>query len=65
VPFFAYKGRSGSGELVAGVLEGLDAGAIADQLFGSGVTPLDISPTTRKATSAAGGAPDTLWQRHT
>jgi MSHA biogenesis protein MshG len=65
VPFFAYKGRSGSGELVAGVLEGLDAGAIADQLFGSGVTPLDISPTTRKATSAAGGAQESLWQRLT
>jgi MSHA biogenesis protein MshG len=55
VPFFAYKGRNGSGELVTGVLEGLDSGAIADQLFGSGVTPLDISPTTRKATSSAAG----------
>jgi MSHA biogenesis protein MshG len=65
VPFFAYKGRNGSGELVVGVLEGLDAGAIADQLFGSGVTPLDISPTTRKATSAAGGAQESLWQRLT
>jgi len=56
VPFFAYKGRNGSGELVAGVLEGVDPGAIADQLFGSGVTPLDISPTTRKATSGAAGS---------
>jgi MSHA biogenesis protein MshG len=65
VPFFAYKGRNGSGELVAGVLEGLDPGAIADQLFGNGVTPLDISPTTRKATSAAGGAQESLWQRLT
>jgi len=64
VPFFAYKGRNGSGELVAGVLEGLDAGAIADQLFGSGVTPLDISPTTRKATSgAAGGSKESLRER--
>jgi len=66
MPFFAYKGRNGSGEMVAGVLEGLDAGAIADQLFGSGVTPLDISLTTRKATSAAGaGDKDSLWQRLT
>jgi MSHA biogenesis protein MshG len=68
MPFFAYKGRNGSGELVAGVLEGVDSGAIADQLFGSGVTPLDISPTTRKATSgtaSAGAAKESLWQRLT
>jgi MSHA biogenesis protein MshG len=72
VPFFAYKGRNGSGELVAGVLEGLDAGAVADQLFGGGVTPLEISPTTRKATSgslstsaAAGAQKEGLWQRLT
>jgi len=53
VPFFAYKGRDGRGELVAGVLEGADSGAVADQLSGNGVTPLDISPTSRKATSGA------------
>jgi MSHA biogenesis protein MshG len=66
VPFFAYKGRNGSGDLVAGVLEGVDSGAVADQLFGSGVTPLEISPTTRKATSSsAGGDKEGLWQRLT
>jgi MSHA biogenesis protein MshG len=66
LPFFAYKGRNGSGELVDGVLEGLDAGAVADQLFGGGVTPLEISQTTRKATSqASGGGKEGLWQRLT
>jgi MSHA biogenesis protein MshG len=66
VPFFAYKGRNGSGELVAGVLEGVDSGAIADQLFGGGVTPLEISPTTRKASSSsAGGGGEGLWARLT
>jgi MSHA biogenesis protein MshG len=66
VPFFAYKGRNGSGELVAGVLEGADSGAVADQLFGGGVTPLEISPTTRKASSTgAGGAKEGLWERLT
>jgi MSHA biogenesis protein MshG len=67
VPFFAYKGRDGRGELVAGVLEGADSGAVADQLSGSGVTPLDISPTTRKATSSSGAAGDDdgLWERLT
>jgi MSHA biogenesis protein MshG len=67
LPFFAYKGRNGSGELVDGVLEGLDAGAVADQLFGGGVTPLEISQTTRKATSqtGAGGGKEGLWERLT
>ncbi|MFC5547367.1 type II secretion system F family protein [Massilia aerilata] len=63
MPFFAYKGRNGSGELVAGVLEGADTGAIADQLSGGGVTPLEISPTTRKASSAGAGGKDSLWER--
>ncbi|MGO4474645.1 type II secretion system F family protein [Massilia sp. 2TAF26] len=65
MPFFAYKGRNGSGELVAGVLEGLDAGAVADQLFGGGVTPIEISPTTRKSASVSGGEEDGLWARLT
>ena len=67
MPFFAYKGRNARGELMQGVLEGADSSAVADQLFGSGVTPLDISPTTRKATTPgnAAGADETLWQRLT
>jgi MSHA biogenesis protein MshG len=63
VPFFAYKGRNGRGEMMQGVLEGADSGAVADQLFGTGVTPLEITMTTRKVT--AGGDADTLWQRLT
>jgi MSHA biogenesis protein MshG len=63
VPFFAYKGRDARGELMQGVLEGLDAGAVADQLFGTGVTPIEITPTRRKAT--AGGQQQDLWQRLT
>jgi MSHA biogenesis protein MshG len=64
VPFFAYKGRNARGEMMQGVLEGVDSGAIADQLFGTGVTPLDIAPTTRTITDGGGGG-DTLWQRLT
>jgi len=63
MPFFAYRGRNARGEIMQGVLEGVDSGAVADQLFGTGVTPLDITPTTRKATS--GDDADTLWQRLT
>jgi MSHA biogenesis protein MshG len=48
VPFFAYKGRNARGELMQGVLEASDSGAVADQLFNTGVTPIEINVTTRK-----------------
>jgi len=61
LPFFAYKGRNARGELMHGVLEGTDSGAIADQLFSTGVTPIEISVTTRgKANNE-----DSLWERLT
>jgi MSHA biogenesis protein MshG len=46
VPFFSYTGRNARGELVRGVLENADSGAIADQLLTSGVSPINISPTS-------------------
>ncbi|MFB9245157.1 type II secretion system F family protein [Massilia antarctica] len=52
MPFFAYKGRNAKGELMQGVLEGADSGAVADQLFGNGVTPLEITATSRTVTSS-------------
>jgi MSHA biogenesis protein MshG len=51
MPAFAYRGRNASGDSVQGVLEGATATAVADQLFGSGVTPLEITA------APAGGAP--------
>jgi MSHA biogenesis protein MshG len=63
VPFFAYRARDARGELLEGVLEGADSGAVADQLFGSGATPIEITPTRRKAGSA-GGKQD-WWARLT
>ena len=56
MPFFAYKGRDGRGELLQGVLEGVDSGAVADQLFGSGVTPLEISVTNKRVTGSGSGS---------
>ncbi len=44
MPNFVYTGRSASGELVKGQLEGSSEAAVADQLAGQGVTPLDITP---------------------
>jgi len=54
MPFFAYKGRNARGELMQGVLEGADSGAVADQLFGTGVTPVEILPTRRGAGGGTG-----------
>ncbi len=52
---FAYRGRNGAGEIVQGVLEGATAGAIADQLSGNGVVPMEIKPTTATADKASSG----------
>jgi len=51
--YFAYKGRDAEGVLVQGVLEGADAAAIATQLFGTGITPIEIGETARPAASEA------------
>jgi MSHA biogenesis protein MshG len=54
VPFFAYKARDARGQLVQGVAEAADADACADQLFGGGMTPVEITATRRKASSGTG-----------
>ncbi|MBE0627180.1 MAG: type II secretion system F family protein [Burkholderiales bacterium] len=51
MPYFAYRGRNARGELVTGVLEERDEGAVADQLLSSGIAAVDIAHTA--APSAA------------
>ena len=60
MPHFAYKGRDSRGQLVQGVLEGADSGAVAGQLFGSGVTPLEINATGAPAGKSGPGLLDRL-----
>jgi len=55
MPSFSYHGRNAGGETVRGVLEGASAGAVADQLFGQGITPLDISPAKEAKAGEGGG----------
>ncbi|MGI4718915.1 MAG: type II secretion system F family protein [Janthinobacterium lividum] len=64
MPYFAYKARNARGELLTGILEGSDSGAVADQLFGSGATPIEINPS-RKGPAAKDGAEglEGLWAR--
>ena len=47
--YFAYKARDSSGQLVQGILEAADSAAVASQLFGNGVTPVEIGETNRPA----------------
>lgn len=61
MPYFAYKARNARGELIQGVLESPDSGAVADQLFNTGVTPVDIRETRKPAASGKGG----WWERLT
>ncbi len=55
MPQFAYQGRNARGELVKGVLEGPSSGAVADQLFSTGITPVHINEASGAA-AAAGAA---------
>jgi MSHA biogenesis protein MshG len=52
MPSFVYRGRDGNGQMVSGVIEGATAGAVADTLFGSGVSPIEIKPTSASAAKA-------------
>ena len=54
MPFFAYKGRDDRGQMVQGVLEGADSGAVAGQLFNIGVTPLEITQSAAPGKTGAG-----------
>jgi MSHA biogenesis protein MshG len=47
LPFFSYKARNARGDLIEGIQEGPDSAAVADMLFNSGATPVDISPSAK------------------
>jgi MSHA biogenesis protein MshG len=64
MPVFAYKGRSANGELVRGTLEGADTGAVADQLFNTGITPTEIALSKKlRAEEKSVGSGRTWWKR--
>jgi MSHA biogenesis protein MshG len=44
VAAFAWKGRDGSGAAVSGTSEGASQADVAEELFGRGITPLEIKP---------------------
>jgi len=61
VPFFTYKARNARGELLQGVLEGADSSGVADQLFNTGVTPVQIVETSKPVV----GSDENWWARLT
>src|SRR5205085_1794746 len=50
---FAYRARNATGELVVGVLEGPSSGAVADQLFSTGITPVHIEEARAAAAKSS------------
>jgi MSHA biogenesis protein MshG len=50
MPMYAYRGRNAVGQMVTGRLEANDKGSIADQLFGAGIVPIEISLAVDDAT---------------
>jgi MSHA biogenesis protein MshG len=65
MPQFEYRGRNPRGELVRGSLEGADTGAIADQLFNTGITPIEIRVSGATVQSAARGLLERLTEQVT
>lgn len=55
MPFFSYKGRNAQGGLIAGVMEGGDSSAVATLLLNTGVTPIEITPTSAPKEDAKNG----------
>ena len=53
MPFFSYKGRDSQGALVQGVLEGADSNALANQLAGLNITPIEIKPRASAPTESS------------
>jgi hypothetical protein len=61
--YFSYTGRNTAGELVQGVVEGADSGAVATQLFATGVTPVEIGETEHRQAGESIGVLQRLTQR--
>jgi len=53
MPSYAYRGRRSGGEEVTGFLDGASSGAVADLLFGQGITPVDIREASRRSSAVS------------
>ena len=53
MPAFAYRARNAASELVEGVLDGTNPGAVVDVLRGMGLTPVEVKETRAKTGKSA------------
>lgn len=60
MPYFSYKGRNETGELVKGQLQAATAEAAASDLFGNNITPVDIREAVRQTKAKQSGEQATL-----
>lgn len=58
---FAWKGRNQRGELMTGVVDATTDGAVADQLFANGITPIEVTHAGTTAAETAASQPE--WFR--
>lgn len=65
MPHFSYTGRNGNGQAVSGVIESADAGAVAGQLFGNGITPVEIEPAQAPREGGASSFASLLQEKAT
>ena len=63
MPSFAYKGRNAGGQLVEGVLESADSGAVVDVMRGMGLTPVEIKEAQGKALKSTSSMNVTLFKQ--
>ena len=61
MPNFSYSARDAGGQLVRGMVEGATASAVADQLIGGSMTPVDITSAAEVDDGAGWQWP--TWQR--
>ncbi len=47
MPFFSYKGRNNKGEMVKGLLDSLNASALAKHLLSIDIIPIEITPSSK------------------
>lgn len=62
MPSFSYKGRNSGGQLVEGVAEGANSGAVADILLGQGLIPVEIRESKAPAAKASAGGGISLFK---
>lgn len=60
---YFYKGRNARGDAVQGLLDGVDASNIADQLVSIGITPTEIKVSSRINTKSIPLSPPTFFAR--